>query len=58
MFNKKVAKHIINRMQNKLHTIGTYDNSKISLCCFDNKKYLLDDGINALGLFHKDTRRQ
>ena len=45
-------------MQNKLHTIGTYDNSKISLYCFDNKKYLLDDGINALGLFHKDTRRQ
>ena len=31
----------------KLHRIGTYNVSKISLCCFDGKRYLLDDGINS-----------
>ena len=46
------------RTQSKLHEIGTYDASKISLSCFDDKRYLLDDGINSLAYFHKDTTRQ
>ena len=31
------------RIQNKLHEIGTYDIFKISLSCFDDKRYVLDD---------------
>ena len=46
------------RIQNKLHRTGTYDVSKISLSCFDDERYLLDDGINTLPYFHKDTRSQ
>ena len=42
------------RIQNKLHEIGTYDVFKISLSCFDDKRYVLDDGINTLAFFHKD----
>ena len=42
------------RMQSKLHEIGTYDIFKISLSCFDDKKYVLDGGINTLTYFHKD----
>ena len=30
------------------------DISKISLSCFDDKRYVLDDGINTLAYFHKD----
>ena len=46
------------RMQSRLHDIGTYDVCKISLSCFDNKRYILDDGINCLAYIHKDIRDQ
>ena len=44
------------RIQNKLHRIGTYEVCKSSLVCFDDKRYILDDGINSLAYFHKDIR--
>ena len=46
------------RIQSKLHRTGTYDISKISLSCFDDKRYILDDGINSLAYFHKDIKSQ
>ena len=42
------------RTQRKLHEIGTYDQNKMSLSCFDDKRYVLGDGINTLAFFHKD----
>ena len=33
------------RIQSKFHRIGTYDVCKISLSCFDDKRYALDDGL-------------
>ena len=36
------------RIQSKLYKIGTQDVCKISLSSFDDKKYILDDGINTL----------
>ena len=41
------------RIQSKKHKLGTYEIDKISLSCFDNKRYLLDDGIYTLAYFHK-----
>ena len=46
------------RIQSKLHRIGTYEVYKISLSCFDDKIYILDNGINSLAYFHKDIRGQ
>ena len=43
------------RIQAKKHKIGTYEIEKISLSCFDNKRYMLDDGIYTLAYFHKDS---
>ena len=37
LFNKKVIKHNMKRIQSKLHKIGIYDICKISLSCFDDK---------------------
>ena len=54
LFNKKVIKHNMKRIQSKLHRIGTYDVCMISLSCFDDKRYALDDGVNTLAYFHKD----
>ena len=56
LFNKKVLRQNMKRIQSKLHSIGTYDVSKISLSCFDDKSYILDDGITSLAYFHKDKR--
>ena len=47
-------RHKMKRIQSNLHEIGTCDINKISLSCFDVKKYVLDDGINTLAYFHKD----
>ena len=46
------------RIQSKLYRIGTYELCKISLSCFNDKRYILNDGINSLAYFHKDVRRQ
>ena len=43
------------RIQAKKHKIGTYEIDKISLSYFDNKRYVLDDGIYTLAYFHKDS---
>ena len=43
------------RSQAKKHKIGTYEIEKISLLCFDDKRFVLDDGIYTLAYFHKDS---
>ena len=54
IFNKNVVRHNMKRIQSKLHEIGKlHDIFKISLSCFDDKRYLLNDGINTLAYFHK-----
>ena len=53
LFNKKVIRHKMKRIQSNLHIVGTYDINKIILGCFDDKRYVLDDGINSLAYFHK-----
>ena len=58
LFNKKMARHEMKRIQSKLHRIGTYNVSKISLSYFDDKRYILDDGINSLAYSHQDIKSQ
>ena len=43
------------RIQSKKHKLGTYEIGKISLSCFDDKGYVLDDRISALTYFCKDS---
>ena len=57
LFNKKAVKHNMKRIQSKLHEIGTYDVFNISLSCFDDNRYVLDDGINTLANFYKDIKK-
>ena len=44
------------RIQSELHRIGSYDVCIISLSRFDDKRYMLDDGVNGLAYFHKDIK--
>ena len=43
------------RIQSKKHKLGTYEIHKISLSCFDNKRYVLDDGIHTSRYFYKNS---
>ena len=57
LFNKKVIRHKMKEIQAKKHKIGIYEIDKISLSCFDVKRYVLDDGVNTLAYFHKDCNK-
>ena len=43
----------MNRIQAKKLKKGTYEIDKISLSCFNDKRYVLDDGVNTLAIFIK-----
>ena len=57
LFNKKVLRHKMKRIQGKKHKMGTYEISKISLSCFDDKRFVLNDGIHTLVYFDKDLKK-
>ena len=44
------------RIQSKKHKLGTYEINKISLSCFDDIRFVLDDGIHTLAYFCKDLK--
>ena len=47
LFNKKIIRHKMKRIQAKKHKIGTYKIDKISLSCFHDKRFVLDDGVHT-----------
>ena len=55
LFNEKIIRHKMKRIQSKKHKLGTYEIDKISLSCFEDKRYMLDDGIRTLAYFHKGS---
>ena len=52
--NKKVIRHNMKGIKPMNHKIYTYESNKTSLSPFDDKRYILDDGINTLPYGHKD----
>ena len=55
LFNKKIIRHKMKRIESKKYKLGTHEIEKISLSCFDDKRYVLDDGIYTLSYFHKNS---
>ena len=41
-------------MLSEKHNIGSYVINKISLSCDDDKRYILDNGINSLAYGHEN----
>ena len=56
LLNKKVVGHKMKRIENKKNKTGTYEINKISLLCFDDKRFVLNV-IHMLAYFHKDLRK-
>ena len=53
LFNKRIIRHKMRRIQGKKLKMGTYKINKLS-SCFDDKRFVLNDGIHTLAYFHKD----
>ena len=45
--NKTIRKHKIKTIRSDHHVVYSYEINKISLSCFDDKRYILDDGITS-----------
>ena len=57
LFNKKIIRHKVRRIQGKKHKMRTYEINKISLHVFDDKRFVLNDGIQTFAYFHKDLKK-
>ena len=57
LFNNKIMRHKMRRIQAKKHKLGTYEINKISISCFDDKRSVSKYGIHTLAYFHKDLKK-
>ena len=48
--NEKCLRHSMNRIQSKIHKIGTYEIIKISLSCLGDKVDIRNNGYDGLAL--------
>ena len=53
---KKQLRHNINTMRSVKHQLGTYECRKVTLSCFDDKRYLTEDDITSYAYGHHDTK--
>ena len=51
LFNKKILRHKMRRIQAKKHKIWSYEIEKISLSYFDDKRSVSKNGIHTRGTF-------
>ena len=54
LFRKTILRHTMRGTKSKNHNLGTYETNKRSLSCFDDKRYILKNGINTLAYGQKD----
>ena len=50
LLNKKFLRHLVNRIQSSDHRIRTYGMNKISLSCFDDRIYIVNNGHDGSAL--------
>ena len=52
LFNGVTMHHQMNTIRSELHQISSYHLNKVSLSPFDDKRYILDDGISSYSYGH------
>ena len=50
--NKTIKNHKMKTIRSDHHVVSSYEINKISLSCFDDKRYILDDGITSYAYGH------
>ena len=54
LFNNKQMHHKMKTIRSQNHQLGSYEINKVSLSCYDDKRYILEDGIHTYAYGHKD----
>ena len=52
LLNSTIQKHKIKTIRSDHHVVSSYEINKISLSCYDDKRYILDDGITSYAYGH------
>ena len=53
--NSTIQKHKIKTIRSDHHVVSSYEINKISLSCYDDKRYILDDGITSYAYGHVNS---
>ena len=56
LFNEKIMHHQMNTIRSESHQINSYHLNKVSLSPYDDKRYLLDDGITSYAYGNKKNK--
>ena len=57
LFNKIQMHHKMKTIRSDKHQLGSYEINKISLSCFDDKRYIHEDGINSYAYGHYNIKK-
>ena len=52
LFNNKQMYHKMKTIRSENHQLGSYELNKVSLSCFDDKRYIHNNGINSYAYGH------
>ena len=54
LFNNQQMYHKMKTIRSENHQLGSYEINKVSFSCFDDKRYISDDGITSYAYGHKN----
>ena len=52
LFNNEQMYHKMKTIRSQNHQLGSFELNKVSLSCFDDKRYISKDGINSYAYGH------
>ena len=52
LLNEEQMRHKMRTIRSVKHKLQSFEINKISLSCFDDKRYILNDGINSYAYGH------
>ena len=52
LFENKQMHHKMKTIRSKNHQLNSYEINKVSLSCFDDKRYILENGIESYAYGH------
>ena len=52
LFSEEQIHHKMKTIRSKNHQLGSYEINKVSLSCFDDKRYILENGIDSYAYGH------
>ena len=57
LFNNKQMYHKMKTIRSESHQLGSYEINKVSLSCFDDKRYIHKDGKTSYAYSHKNISK-